>query len=157
MAIYLTVITSHDEDNFFINNSYVTPCSWVLVFLTYLYLSLLFLIKYYVNRAKHDLVKFRDEDFNGLLKQMQQIKFDEAKFFQKHLRYTSHIQQRYEMIMFTIQKNQNIVYDQLLADIVVFNEIFTIKWNKRYNLFQMKKFYELCIALQQKLNNTSRQ
>jgi hypothetical protein len=59
--------------------------------------------------------------------------------------------------MFTIQKNQNIVYDQLLADIVVFNEIFTIKWNKRYNLFQMKKFYELCIALQQKLNNTSRQ
>jgi hypothetical protein len=44
---------------------------------------------------------------------------------------------------FSIDKYQNI-----LTEIIMFNETMATKWSKKVNSVQLKMFYELCLQLQ---------
>jgi hypothetical protein len=83
----------------------------------------LIFIKHIVNKHKHDLSQFRNENFTQLLEQVKTQGINLDTFNKKHIRYVSQLQQRYEIANSDVNKQ----YEQLLTDIVIFNELFTTK------------------------------
>jgi uncharacterized protein YejL (UPF0352 family) len=41
-------------------------------------------------------------------------------------------------------------YQQILTDIIMFNDMHTTKWSPRYNNLQLLFFYEMCAKLSSK-------
>jgi hypothetical protein len=48
------------------------------------------------------------------------------------------------------------IFNNILIDIVMFNETCTTRWSKKYNDVQLKIFFELCLKLQQKFKENSK-
>jgi hypothetical protein len=153
LAVSVTVFHAINDTVFFDNNPEVIPLSWILVFLSMFQLLLLILAKYLVNKNKKSVTEFRSENFQALLdKLIQQKPSDEylQKFKKKHVRYCSNIDQRFAIINNILDAYKPEMYQQVLVDIVMFNEINTSKTGGKSIYLQLRMFYELCLKLQNK-------
>jgi hypothetical protein len=111
------------------------------------------LAKYLVNKNKKSVTDFRNENFQSLLdKLIQQKPSDEylQKFKRKHVRYCSNLDQRFNIINNILDVYKPEMYQQVLVDIVMFNEVNTSKTGGKSNYLQLKMFFELCLKLQEK-------
>lgn len=151
IAILLTVSFCLDVSSLAYKNIYVIPISWILLTFSIVLLVLVIVIKIKINSTRLEITNFRDENFQDLLNKVS-LQIDEKELENKHPRYFSILKQKQEIIntmmnSFSIEKYQNI-----LTEIIMFDETMTTKWNKKLNMVQLKIFYEMCLKLQQIIN-----
>ncbi|OAV64794.1 hypothetical protein Barb6_03099 [Bacteroidales bacterium Barb6] len=114
----------------------------------------MFVITMLANQNKHQIANFRDEDFTGALANVQKAiqANDKTEILNhKHKNYYSTIKQKYEMIMLMMDKFQPDQYQNILVEIVMFNDLHTTKWSRTYNNVQLNMFLQMCCALQNKM------
>jgi magnesium-transporting ATPase (P-type) len=139
--------------NTFANNAYAIPLSWVLFALSILHLIGITFFVNRLNKSKHKIADFYNEDWNRLVSELK-LKVEADHVAQtlkdKHARYYSILLQKYSFIMTQLDHYDEKQYQQILTDIVMFNDMHTTKWNRKYNNLQLLFFYEMCAKLYSK-------
>jgi hypothetical protein len=126
----------------------------VLVGLAIIHILFLVFAKISVDKNKKNVTKFREENFQVLLDKLDEHKPSEEylqNFKKKHIRYCTTLEQRYSIINTILDAYKPDMYQQVLVDIIMFNDVNTTKTGKKSNFMQLKMFYDLCIKLQQKI------
>jgi hypothetical protein len=109
---------------------YAIPLSWILFALSILHLIGITLFVNRLNKSKHKIADFYNEDWNRLandLKLKIEIDNTEKLLKEKHARYYSTILQKYNFIMAQLDHYDDKQYQQILTDIIMFNDMHTTK------------------------------
>jgi hypothetical protein len=139
------------DDHYFANNAFTIPMSWILFGLSLIYIFMLIFIPRFLNKHKHQIANFRNENWSELIQELKSQKHERtAIIIKKHARYYSIIKQKYDFVMLMLDKYNSTQFERFLTDIILFNDMHTTKWSKNYNNVQLLMFYEMCLKLQQK-------
>lgn len=148
VSILITINYTFDKNSIMRKNMYLIPISWLLFLLSVLLSATLLIIKNKINKTRLNITNFRQEDFKSRLNIILNNFNYEDKLKQKYPRYYSILKQKQEIIMKMMQTFSNDNYQNILTELIMFNETMATKWSNKNNSVQLKIFYEMCVKLQ---------
>jgi hypothetical protein len=119
----------------------------IICFLTLLLIVLKIVFAYKINKSKHVIANFKEENFASLLAKC------EAKI--KEFDKSTKVQNKQKIVMLEEYKKniekmmrEKIAKETILTEIIIFNELNITKFNMLLNYLTFKDFLHLCDKLQ---------
>jgi hypothetical protein len=126
MAILLTTSNTFDNNSLVRKNLYLLPISWILFALSVILLVTMIIIKNKINKTRLSMANFREENFKAKLEKLNDYHYEKV-VEQKYPRYFSILKQKQEIIMSMIKSFSIDKYQNILTEIIMFNETMATK------------------------------